>query len=131
MWPQITLPVLTVLFGVYALIDGIFALSAATSPLAGSRWWALLIEGILGLVVAFFVFTQATISMGAFVYAVGLWAMLTGIMEIVAGVQLRDIVTNEWLYILAGIVSTWRSRSAIGCGAGMQLAIEHTSLSDG
>lgn len=104
-WPQITLPVLTLLFGIYALVDGVFAIAAATSPVAGSRAWAFLIEGLVGLVVAFFVFTQPAISIVAFVYAVGLWSVFTGIIEIVAGLQLRDVITNEWLYVLAGIVS--------------------------
>ena len=105
MWPQISLAVLVVLFGVYALVDGILALAGALSPLAGSRWWALLIEGILGLVVAFYVFTQPALSDVAFVYAVALWSIFTGTLEIVAGIQLRDVIDNEWLYIVAGIVS--------------------------
>ena len=104
-WPQITLPVLTALFGVYALADGIIALGAATSPFAAGRWWALLIEGILGVIIAFLVFTQPAMSQAAFVFAVGIWSVFTGILEIVAGIQLRDIVTNEWTYVLAGIVS--------------------------
>jgi len=105
MWPQITLPALAILFGVYALIDGIFAIALATSPLGGSRWWALLIEGLLGLTVAFFIFTQPVVGAVALVYAIAFWSIFTGILEIVAGVQLRDLVTNEWLYILAGVFS--------------------------
>jgi uncharacterized membrane protein HdeD (DUF308 family) len=105
LWPQITLPVLTTLFGVYALIDGVIAIGAATSPLAAGRWWALLIEGILGIVVAFLVFTEPAMSQAAFVIAVGLWSLFTGVLEIIAGIQLRDVVENEWMYVLAGIVS--------------------------
>jgi len=104
LWPQITLPALAILFGAYALLDGIFALAAALSPLAGSRWFALLIEGLLGLTVAFYIFTQPVLGAVALVYAIAFWSIFTGILEIVAGVQLRDLVTNEWLYILAGIV---------------------------
>ena len=105
MWPQISLPVIVLIFGAYALVDGIFAIAGALSPMAGQRWWALLLEGILGLVVAFLVFTQPGLSAAAFVFAVGFWSIFTGVMEIVAGIQLRDILGNEWLYILAGIVS--------------------------
>ena len=105
MWPQITLPVLAILFGAYALVDGVFALAAATSGLSGSRWFAFLIEGLLGLTVAFYIFTQPALGAVALVYAIAFWSVFTGILEIVAGVQLRDLVSNEWLYILAGIVS--------------------------
>ena len=105
MYPGSALVALTILFGAYAFVDGIFALFTAFTGVAGSRWWALLLEGILGLVVAFYVWTQPAYSTVALVYAVAIWAVLTGIIEIVAGFQLRDVITNEWLYILAGVVS--------------------------
>jgi uncharacterized membrane protein HdeD (DUF308 family) len=104
-YPGSALVALTILFGAYAFIDGIFALAAAFTGVAGSRWWALLLEGILGLVVAFIVWTQPVYSTVVLVYAVAIWAVITGIIEIIAGFQLRDVVNNEWLYILAGVVS--------------------------
>jgi uncharacterized membrane protein HdeD (DUF308 family) len=33
------------------------------------------------------------------------WAIVTGIMELVAAVRLRKIINNEWLLVLAGIAS--------------------------
>jgi len=33
------------------------------------------------------------------------WAIMTGVMDLVAAVRLRKIITNEWLLILAGIAS--------------------------
>ena len=104
-WPGQTLFALTILFGAYAFVDGIFALAAALGGWGGSRWWALLIEGIVGLVIAFIVWEQPVYSTVGLVYAVAFWAIITGIMEIVAGLQLREVINNEWLYILAGIVS--------------------------
>ncbi|MGB6985609.1 MAG: HdeD family acid-resistance protein [Candidatus Aquilonibacter sp.] len=104
-YPGSALIALTIIFGAYAFVDGIFALAAAFTGVAGSRWWALLLEGILGLVVAFYVWTQPLYSTVALVYAVAIWAVITGIIEIVAGFQLRDAIKNEWLYILAGVVS--------------------------
>lgn len=104
-YPGSALVALTILFGAYAFVDGIFALWAAFTGIGGSRWWALLLEGILGLVVAFYVWTQPVFSTVALVYAVAIWAVITGVIEIIAGFQLRDVINNEWLYILAGVVS--------------------------
>jgi len=104
-WPGMTLLALTLVFGAYAFVDGVFALVAALSGLGGSRWWALLLEAIVGLVIAFYVWTEPATSATALVYAVAIWAILTGVMEIVAGLQLRDLINNEWIYILAGIAS--------------------------
>ena len=33
------------------------------------------------------------------------WAMVTGILEIVAAIKLRKLINNEWLLVLAGIAS--------------------------
>jgi uncharacterized membrane protein HdeD (DUF308 family) len=104
-YPGSAIIALTILFGAYAFVDGVFALTAAFTGVAGSRWWALLLEGILGLVVAFIVWTQPLYSTVVLVYAVAFWAVITGIIEIIAGFQLRDVINNEWLYILAGVVS--------------------------
>ena len=104
-WPGIALGALTILFGAYAFVDGIFALAAAVSGIAGSRWWVFLIEGIVGLVVAFFVLTEPVLSAISLVYVVAIWAVLTGVIEIVAGIQLHDVIPNEWLYVLAGVIS--------------------------
>lgn len=104
-WPGITLLSLTILFGAYVFVDGILALAAAFGGLAGSRWWALLLEGIVCLIVAFFVWTEPLASTVALIYFVAAWAIVTGIIEIVAGIQLRDHISNEWMYVLAGLAS--------------------------
>ena len=103
--PGISLLALTILFGAFAFVDGVFALAAALGGLGGSRWWALLLGGLAGIIIAFFVWMEPSLSAQALVYSIAFWAIFTGITEIVAGLQLRDIVQNEWLYILAGIVS--------------------------
>jgi uncharacterized membrane protein HdeD (DUF308 family) len=105
MWPGIALGALTILFGAYAFVDGVFALGAAFSGGSGSRWWVLVVEGLVGLIVAGFVLTQPFMSAVALVYAIAFWAIITGILEIVGGIQMRDVLQNEWLYVLGGIAS--------------------------
>lgn len=104
-WPGLTLITLTIVFGAYAFVDGVFALASAFGGLGGSRWWALLLEGIVGLVVALVVWEQPVMSATFLVFGVAVWAILTGIMEIIGGIQMRDLIDNEWLYIVGGILS--------------------------
>ena len=49
-WPGLVLPVLVILFGAYALVDGVLAVVAAVSGRAGRGMrWLLLLEGIAGI----------------------------------------------------------------------------------
>jgi len=107
-YPGMTLVALTIVFGIFAFVDGVLAVMAALGSMgavSAGRWWALLLQGIIGLIIAFYVWTQPVYSTAVLVYAVAAWAIVTGIVEIVAGIQLRDVVTNEWMYVLAGIIS--------------------------
>ena len=52
MRPGITLWVLAPLFGAYALFNGVFAVIEAFSrDVSRERWWALLFEGVVSIVV--------------------------------------------------------------------------------
>src|SRR5712692_3815154 len=55
-WPGVTLSVLVLLFGAYAIVDGVLALYTAVRS-DGKQIWAPLLEGVVGIaagLVAFF-----------------------------------------------------------------------------
>ena len=105
-WPGITLAVLVLLWGAYALVDGIFALVAAVRAAERrATWWPLVLEGILGIVAGVLTFLWPGITALVLLYLITAWAILTGIAEIVAAVRLRRVLTGEWLLGLAGVVS--------------------------
>ena len=105
-WPGITLFVLVIFFGAYLLVDGIFAIVAAVRA-AGeeARWWLLLIEGILGVVAGLVAFFWPGLTALALLYLVAAWAIVTGIMEIVGAIRLRQEIVGEWALILSGALS--------------------------
>ena len=35
----------------------------------------------------------------------GVWAIIVGIFEVAAAIELRRVITDEWLYIISGILS--------------------------
>ena len=106
MWPGVTLWVLVILFGAYAFVDGVFAIVAAVrAAQAHERWWPFVLEGIVGLVIAGITFYDARITLFALYITIAAWAFVTGILEIVAAIQLRKHISNEWLLIIAGICS--------------------------
>jgi len=106
LWPGITLSALVLLFGVYALIDGIVNLTgAARAAEAHERWGVLLLEGIIGILAAVATVLWPTITALALVYIIGAWAILTGVAEIGAAIRIRRHVTGEWLLAIAGVLS--------------------------
>ena len=105
-WPGLTLAALVLLFGAYALVDGILAMAnAARAARSGERWWPFLLEGLAGVVIGVLTFLWPGITALVLLYLIAAWAILTGIAEIVAAVRLRRVLTGEWLLGLAGVVS--------------------------
>ena len=105
-WPGIALPVLVALFGIYAFVDGIFAL-IASFRMAGKQdpWIALLLEGVVGIAAGIIVFRTPGLAAVALVYVAGAWALLTGCLEIIAALELRQSIPGEWALGLSGLVS--------------------------
>jgi len=105
-WPGITLLTLIFLFGGYALVSGVLAfIAAARAPKGYPRFGSLVFEGILSILAGLIAFFMPGITALALVILIAAWAIVTGIVEIVAAVRLRKVISNEWLLILAGIVS--------------------------
>jgi uncharacterized membrane protein HdeD (DUF308 family) len=105
-WPAATIVVIGVLFGAYALVDGIFAIFATVrAAQTQQRWWPFLIEGIVGILIAAITFYDIRITLLALYLTIAAWAILTGIFEIIAAIQLRKHIANEIWLIIAGIAS--------------------------
>ena len=103
--PGATLIALVLVLGAYSFIVGALAVAIAATGVSGDRWWAFLLEGILGIVIALVIWSWPLQSAMAFVYFVAGWLLAGGVLQIIAGIRLRDFIDNEWLYILSGAVS--------------------------
>jgi len=103
-WPGVSLAILIVFFGAYSLVDGIFATGAAFSKSGGVRW-GFLLEGIVGILIGLITFFLPGMTAVMLLVMIAVWAILTGILEIVAGFSLKQSIANEWLLVLGGILS--------------------------
>ncbi len=121
LWPVATIWAIGILFGAYALVDGIFAIVASVRAAeTHQRWWPFLVEGIIGIIIAAITFYDIRITLFALYLTIAAWAFLTGILEIAAAIQLRKHLANEfWLLlggiasILFGILMLWRPLPAV------------------
>ncbi len=100
--PEITATALVLLFGIYALFDGILALVAALrAARRHGRSGALLLEGILDILIAIIAFAWPEAALVALIYLIALWAVVTGIALMAAGLALIRL-SGEWLLVVSG-----------------------------
>ncbi len=104
-WHRATLTVLILLFGAYALIDGLLAVFAALAHRTGGRWWWSLLEGLVGISVGILTLVWPGATAFSLLHLMAIWAILTGVLEILAAIELRQLISNEWLLLLSGIAS--------------------------
>jgi len=103
--PSMTLEVLVLFFGAYTLMDGILAIIVALRQNAGINHWWLLLEAIVSIAAGVLTFFWPSVTTIALVYLIASWAVATGIFEILAAIELRKTIINEWLLILGGLFS--------------------------
>jgi uncharacterized membrane protein HdeD (DUF308 family) len=105
-WPPGAVAALVLLFGAYALVDGVFNLIAAIrAPKEGKRWGWLALSGAIGVATGLITFFFPGITALALVLLVAAWSLVTGIAEIIAAIQLRRLIRHEWLLGLSGLLS--------------------------
>jgi len=104
--PGISLAALVLVFGAYALTDGVLAVASAIRWRGETdRWWLLLLEGLAGIAAGVVTFVWPGLSALALLYVIASWALVTGVLEVAAAIRLRKIITGEWLLALIGIAS--------------------------
>jgi uncharacterized membrane protein HdeD (DUF308 family) len=105
-WPGLTLVTLVLLYGAFALIDGVISLVAAFTGSAKPvpTWW-LVVVGLLGIAAGIVTFAWPGITAILLVLFIGAWALVHGIFEIIGAIQLRKEIDNEWMLILGGALS--------------------------
>jgi len=104
--PGITLAVLVLLFGIYAVVDGCLALFAAIGGWSHREdRWLLLLEGFIGIGAGILTLRAPGITTVALLFFVAAWALATGVLRIVAAIRLRKEITGEFWLALSGIAS--------------------------
>jgi uncharacterized membrane protein HdeD (DUF308 family) len=101
-WPGATLLALVMLYGAFAIADGILALGAAVSgDTPTPRWW-LAVVGVLGVVAGLIAFLWPGLTATVLQVFIAAWAITTGVMQMVGAFMLRKEIDDEWYLIAAG-----------------------------
>lgn len=103
--PGVTMLSLVFVFAAYAVLDGVFAITAAVRA-AGrhERWGLLTLEGVVDLLAAIAAVTMPGLTVVVFVILVAAWALITGGLMLAASFKV-DADHGRWWLALGGLAS--------------------------
>ena len=105
-WPGLVLAVLTLLFGLYAVVDGaITFVPALRSSDRSTRRWLPFTEGAVGIIVGLLALFWPGLTIHGLVYIIAAWALVTGVLKILTAILLGAEVENGWLLAGSGALS--------------------------
>lgn len=104
-WPGITVFALVLLFGAYALADGVVAVTQAVRGTTGGPRGLLAASGIAGIALGVAALVWPGITAFILLMLIAAWAVATGVLEIVVAVALHRELRGEWVYVLTGAIS--------------------------
>jgi uncharacterized membrane protein HdeD (DUF308 family) len=98
--------VFVILFAVYMLVDGVFAIiSGIRAARHGERWGLLILEGIVDLAAGAVAVLWPAITLIALIWLVAVWAIVSGVLMLTAAFTL-NLDHGRWWLALGGIAST-------------------------
>jgi uncharacterized membrane protein HdeD (DUF308 family) len=104
--PGATLAALLLLVALWALADGILALLASVGAAETKEpWWPWVLHALVSVGVGLIALRWPGITAYALLLLIAYWAILRGILTIVAAIQLRRVLQGEFWMILGGIIS--------------------------
>ncbi len=104
--PSAGLLALVVVWGAYAIVDGLLRVALSIRGARVVRGWGwLLAGGLVGIAAGVFTFLRPGITALALLVVIAGWAVLTGIAEIATAVRLRRVMHGEWMLAASGVLS--------------------------
>jgi uncharacterized membrane protein HdeD (DUF308 family) len=104
-FPGVSLLGLIILFGIFSVVSGFFALMSLRSHPGDEPTWMVLLEGMTGIAVGIIAFIWPGLTGVVLLYLIATWAIVSGSFEVITAVRLRHQIDNEWLLGLAGVAS--------------------------
>lgn len=103
--PLATLGSLVLLFAVYMLADGVFAIVAGVRAAAHhERWGLLIIEGVVNLIAGAAAFLLPQLTLLVLITLLGIWSVVTGVLLLLAAFRLHGSHGRWWMG-LSGLFS--------------------------
>ncbi len=104
--PDLSLTTLVLMFGIFALADGVMGVFIAV---VGRKeiedWWVLLLWGLIGITAGVLTFAAPNVTALVLLFYIALWAVVSGVLQVALAIRLRKEIEGELFLILAGVLS--------------------------
>jgi uncharacterized membrane protein HdeD (DUF308 family) len=67
-------------------------------------WWSLVLRGLFAIAIGVLIIMKPLDSIAAFALVIAIWALFTGIVQIVHAFDLRTVIDHWWVMLLSGLV---------------------------
>ena len=106
-WPNLTFVALLALFGALAFVEGAFTLGAGLNLVVERQtsWVPYVIGGLAGIAIGAVTFLWPGFTALTLVYLIAFWAIITGVFELVAALELAGELQGDWILGLTGILT--------------------------
>jgi uncharacterized membrane protein HdeD (DUF308 family) len=102
-WPEETVTVLVVLWGCWALVDGIATLLAVRAVPGTAPKVVAIVAGAVALLIAFFAIARPGIAAATITWFIGVWLVVRGVLEIVQAFS-TDVPSGRWALVAGGVL---------------------------
>lgn len=105
-YPFISILVMVMFFGFYALVDGVMGIVLSINGRKTHQdWWLMLIWGFISVLAGFLTFFVPGITWLVLITFIAIWALVSGVLQIVAAIHLHKSVGGAGWMITAGVLS--------------------------
>ena len=104
--PVLGIAILVGFFAAWALIDGAADILMGIQSRGRDRsWWLSLLEGIAGVLAGALALLFPVLAAEVLLIIIAAWLIVTGAIEVVAAIRLRQQIEGELWLVLAGVAS--------------------------
>jgi uncharacterized membrane protein HdeD (DUF308 family) len=100
--PIATAIVLAIFIGAWAIVDGVFDIIEAIRHRGSSSMALRIVWGAVSILFGILVLVWPGMSLGVLVIFVGIWAIIIGVLEIMASIRHRAIPNSGWVWGIIG-----------------------------
>ena len=104
--PGLSLTTMALLFGLFVLFDGVGGVVTAISGRKDSdQWIVLLLWSVVSVAIGLITLFAPSVTTFVLLFYIAIWAIATGVLQVVAAVRVRKEIEGEWRLIAGGVIS--------------------------